>query len=606
MNGRLHFLRRGCGLVVFAAVVVFLIPQGLTLTALDQAQQTGETRPADDAEISSHDSQPAFHLRVQHNEVVVRVVVRDAKGQVVRNLQKEDFRVFDNRKPELITHFMAEGAAVTPKGEPPSGDSAKPEASNAGHEPAPPIILPSRFMALYFDDVHLQIGDLILTRDAAGRYLDSRLQAGDRAAIFTSSGQNQVDFTDDHARLHDALSKLRPRPIYPVDRNECPPITPYQAYKIIDQRDDITLQAAQADAFMCHCEATGRANDPQCPAEADRLVMPTALREQNRAESESHYALDGLRRVCRRMAGLPGQQTIVLVSPGFLTVNQLTEVNDLVDLALRQNMVVSTLDARGLYALTPLGDASDRPLVIAGRPDLESSKVYSRAESAERDADVLESLAYQTGGVYFHNNNDLNEGFRLTGAFPEAFYVLAFAPQDLKLDGRLHTLKVSLAANPDHYTVQARRGYFAPSKLEDTTTLAKEELEQMIFSQDEPQTIPLQVHTQFFEGQAGDAKISVLAHLDLSGLRFRKAEGRNLENVTVVTALFDRQGNYVTGEQKEIQFRLLDATLERLNRTGLSMKSSLPAKSGTYLVREVVQESEGGEMSASNSQVEIP
>jgi VWFA-related protein len=596
MNGRSHALGRGSSAVAaaagLAAVLALIFPPA----------PRGRAQEGDKPEITSQETQPAFHLRVQHNEVVVRVVVRDSKGQPVRNLQKGDFHIFDNRKPQLITHFVFEGSPL-PADSKPSAEAAKPP--EAPTSALPPIVLPARFMALFFDDVHLQFGDMVFTRDAAGRYIDSSLRPGDRAAIFTSSGQGQVDFTDDRSALHDALNKMRPRPVFPVDHSECPPITPYQAYKIIHQNDEITTLAAQADAFICHCEEQGR-SDPQCPTEAANLVAPTALRSENRSDDETHYALQGLRRVCQRMAGVPGQRTIVLVSPGFLTENQKFDESEVEDFALRQDIVISTLDARGLYALTPDGDAADRPLVITAHPELESSKTFNRNESAQREADVLEEIADETGGVYFHNSNDLNEGFRRVGSFPEAFYMLAFAPEDLKLDGRLHTLKVTLTANPSHYSLQARKGYFAPTKNEDTASLAKEELEQMIFSQEESQTIPLQIHTQYFQSEGGAAQLSVLAHVDVSGLRFRKADGRNLEGLTVITALFDRQGNYVTGQQKKIEFRLLDSTLERLSKTGLSTKASLPVKPGTYLVREVVQESEGGELSAANSQVDIP
>ncbi len=598
MNGRSHALLRG---ISFAGAPVLLAALAWILAPAAHIRAQDGTKP----EITSEESQPSFHLRVQRNEVVIRVVVRDSKGQVVPGLQKDDFRIFDNNHPELITHFSFEGSEAAANAKP-APESTGVVSVKPAQPSAPKIVLPVHFMALFFDDVHLQFGDLTYARDGAGRYLDGNLSAGDRAAIFTSSGQDQVDFTDDRAALRADLEKLRPRPVFPVDQSECPPITPFEAYKIIHQNDQYAVQAAQADAFICHCQETGRASDPMCPTEATNLVMPVALRSENRSENEARYAMQGLRRVCQRMAALPGQHTVVLVSPGFLTVNQTFDVSGLIDLALRQNIVISTIDARGLYVLIPRGDATQRPLVIVSRPDLETAKVFNQDESAERDADVLAELSSETGGVYFHNSNDLNEGFRRAGSFPEASYVLAFAPENLKLDGRLHTLKVTLASNPGHYAVQARRGYFAPTKLEDTATLAKEQLEQMIFSQEESQTIPLEIHTQYFEGGAGAAKISVLAHVDVKGLRFRKAEGRNLENLTVVTALFDHQGNYVTGQQKLIQFRLLDSTLEHLTQTGLSMKASLPIKPGTYLVREVVQESEGGGMSASNSQVDVP
>jgi VWFA-related protein len=596
MNARSHFLgRRGSALS--ATVLLTTVLASIFSLAPDMGAQNGG-KP----EITSQETQPSFHLRVQHNEVVVRVVVRDAKGGLVKGLQKDDFRVFDNKQPQIITHFAFEGSA-------PSGGKAseavKTNPTESKQAPPATIVLPTRYMALYFDDVHLQFGDLALTRAAAARYLDTNLRPGDRAAIFTSSGQDQLDFTNDGDSLHADLNKLMPRPILSTDPDECPPLTPYQAYRIIHENDVITTQAAQADAYICHCQELGR-SDQQCSTEATNLVMTVAVRVEARSDNETHYAIDGLRHICQRMAGLPGQHTIVMVSPGFLTLNQTFDLNELVDMALRQDIVISTLDARGLYVLIPRGDATQRPLVIMGRPDLEAGKVFNQNDSATHEADVLEQLASDTGGVYFHNSNDLDEGLRRTGSFPEAYYVLVFAPPNLKTDGRLHTLKVSLAGNPDHYTIQARRGYFAPTKIEDTATLAKEELDQMIFSQEEAQAIPMEVHTQYFEGDAGAAKISVLAHVDVSRLPFRKADGRNVENLTVVTALFDREGNCVTGVQKLIEFHLLDSTLERLNHSGLSTKTSLPVKPGTYLVREVVQESEGGAISASNSQVEIP
>jgi hypothetical protein len=154
--------------------------------------------------------------------------------------------------------------------------------------------------------------------------------------------------------------------------------------------------------------------------------------------------------------------------------------------------------------------------------------------------------------------------------------------------------------------VQARRGYFAPNKVEDAASVAKEELEQMVFSQEDSQTIPVKIATQYYQAGSGEARLAVVTHVDLQGVRFRKADGRNLDNLTVVTALFDRSGNYIAGEEKRIEFRLFDTTLARLSRTGLSMKASLPVKRGAYLVREVVQDSEGNQLSALSDQVEIP
>ena len=163
-----------------------------------------------------------------------------------------------------------------------------------------------------------------------------------------------------------------------------------------------------------------------------------------------------------------------------------------------------------------------------------------------------------------------------------------------------------LASNPNHLTVQARQGLLRSQQVRGRGNRGQGRVGANDFFQEDSETIPVKVETQYYQAGSGEARLAVVTHVDIQGVRFRKADGRNLDNLTVVTALFDQAGNYVTGEQKKIEFRLLDATLARLSKTGLSMKASLPVKRGAYLVREVVQDSEGNQLSALSNQVEVP
>lgn len=550
------------------------------------------TQPA--TEISTQNSQPSFELHVQHNEVLVRVVVRDAKGQPVANLHKDDFRIFDNRKLQVITHFAAETSAGAAKVTPIAGtDTSLPQASASPVT----IILPRRFMALFFDDIHTEFADLARTRDAADHYLTTTLQAGDRAGIFTSSGQGQVDFTDDRQKLHDGLFRLQPRPM-PTSGGTCPHIFDYEAYEISEQRDPTAIQVAEADALTECCGGT-----TPCSQQDPNYLDTLSRRILTDLEVSSRYVFQGLEGLCRRMAILPGQRSIVLLSPGFFTNTETYELQQVIDRALHQNAVISTLDARGLYVDIPGGDASQQTF---GNLQMLPIKTQIHSQELMADAGVLASLAGETGGVYFHNNNDYAEGLRRAGAFPEAYYVLAFAPEDLKPDGRMHTLKVTLASNPDHLTLQARKAYFAPRKDEDAADLAKEELEQMVFSQEESQAIPAEVHTQFFKTATGASKLSVVTRIDVTHMRFRKSGDRNVDDLVLVTTIFDRAADVVDSKQTTVKFHLLDASLEKLTRQGLNIKQGFDVKPGTYLVRSVVQESEGAQLSALNNQVEIP
>ena len=74
---------------------------------------------------------------------------------------------------------------------------------------------------------------------------------------------------------------------------------------------------------------------------------------------------------------------------------------------------------------------------------------------------MLIDLASDTGGQTFHDNNDLGAGLREIVAAPETYYLLAFVPQNMKYDGRFHSVRVQLAEK-NKYTIQARKGFYAP------------------------------------------------------------------------------------------------------------------------------------------------
>jgi hypothetical protein len=228
---------------------------------------------------------------------------------------------------------------------------------------------------------------------------------------------------------------------------------------------------------------------------------------------------------------------------------------------------------------------------------------FAMAAEAAQD-DVLAELADGTGGQFFHNRNDIDQGLLQAAAEPEVSYVLGFSPQNLKLDGKYHHLKVTFV-NKQKWNLQARHGYFAPKGTADPDALAKEELQQAIFSQEEMHELPIECQTQFFKNTSG-VRLSVVAHVDTRALKFRKAEDRNRDKLTIATVVFDENGNLLTGLEKLVELRLKDATLERINKSGISIKSSFDLQPGTFLVRIVVRDSEGTQMAAMNRGVVIP
>jgi len=548
--------------------------------------------PANDsAEVSSHDTAPTFRVRV--NLVLVRVVVRDSQGKVVPNLKKEDFQLTDNRKLQTISTFGVETpesrVVPTTTGADPNAP-ADPEAAKAVA-----AALPQRFVSVVFDDQHLTMQDAMFVRTSAGRFFDS-LAPSDRVGIYSTSGQFTQEFTDDHELLRKSLLKILPHsPTAGIQ--DCPDISYYEADLIQNKNDPQALAIATEDAVQCAFNG----DETQINA-ARAMAQGMAGAVVGREDSSTEYALRHMEDVMRRLGSMPGQRIMVFVSPGFLTTTLHLEFSDLVDRATKANIVINTIDARGLY--TPdMGDIADPPSRSSYRTAGYRATYAVAAQLAQED--VLAELADGTGGTFFHNRNDVDEGMREAGAAPAMTYLLGFSPQNMKLDGSLHTLKVSFVRK-SNYKIQARHGYFAPRHVVDPAEEAKQEIQEALFSQDEIRDLPVDLHTQFFKTDNYQAKLAVLTHVDIKGVHFRKADGRTRDDLTVATAIFDENGNYITGGEKIVQMKLLDPTYDRLMRSGLNLKTSFDVKPGTYLVRQVVRDSEGSQLAARNGAVVIP
>jgi hypothetical protein len=252
-------------------------------------------------------------------------------------------------------------------------------------------------------------------------------------------------------------------------------------------------------------------------------------------------------------------------------------------------------------------------MVDASRPNnsatpafLIQKQQYDRI-AASVQADVLAEMAYGTGGTFFQNNNDLDQGMQETAGSPEYHYVLGFAPQNLKLDGSFHALKVTLKTTPPvKVEIQARKGYYAPKKASNAEETAKAEIEEALFSREELSDLPVELHTQYFKVSDKDATIAVLCRMDPRHIQFKKADGRNLNVLTVVSAVFDRNGNFISGIEKTVDIKMKDATMARLIAAGvMTVKTNFSVAPGSYMIRLVVRDSEGQLMSALNGAVAI-
>src|SRR5271154_35247 len=273
-------------------------------TTTQQSAPTAPSKAPTSSDATSEvDAHPSVPFESHVNLVPVRVIVHDSNGKVVTNLTKEDFQLSQDRKPQTISLFAVETPASTAKqvvrGEP-GGQPV-----DTTKDPSPETLaLPTRFVALLFDDVHLNLQDLVQARLAAMRYLDSAIDPSERVAIFTTSGQTQADFTDDRAKIRAMAAQLTPHRIGPYDPtediNQCPQMGYYEADLILNKNDSNAILAATKDAIAC------LARTPLSGAEDPAVAVQRSSQEMLLyGDTNAEYAIRRLVEVVRRMSALP-------------------------------------------------------------------------------------------------------------------------------------------------------------------------------------------------------------------------------------------------------------------------------------------------------------
>jgi VWFA-related protein len=380
--------------------------------------------------------------------VFVPVVVRDKQGRAVGDLKKEDFQVFDGGNPQTISGFTVEKREVTESN---TGGGAENAAQPGTPSAAPqPAVLPKRITVYLFDDLHLSAADLAYLKKIDAKALDGALAGSDMAAVVSTSGKVNSGLTRDRAKLHDAIMSLQPRNPSTSNAGDCPKIEYYQADLIENKHDSAASANGLAQVFACD-PALDRQRDLD---QAQRILEFAARRILMIGDQDVQVTFAAVKEYVRRMAKLPGQRTLILVSPGFvaITPEALSWESQIMDVAVQSNVTINALDARGLY--TGVTDISERgtgqiidPIRLAA---------MTRAEG------VMSELAVGTGGAFFHNNNDLGAGFKTLTDAPEVVYVLELSLDGVKPDGSYH--RITVKVDREGMQIKARQGYAAPKQ----------------------------------------------------------------------------------------------------------------------------------------------
>jgi len=518
--------------------------------------------------IHSHSyTPPASILRAETNLVEAPLTVRDSEGHAIAGLHAVDFEVFDNGVVQKITAFSeirSDAKAAAPV--PPSSPEDVPAASIPPPEP--------KFVTFFFDDAHLNNAAMMFAVRAAHGFISKGLKPPDRMSIVTTSGQGDLDFTDDQKVFAEKLDHLASH-IRPVVAFGCGAVGPDESYIIFQNLDYQIKERAIDMARMCACGPADKEN--VCYPKAKAAAEASAESSWDQTQAQSVATIDALGFAAKKLHEQNGARILVLTSGGFLIGPGQPEMQKFIDAAVHWNIVVHAIDALGL---TPIrGNAEGR---IAG---LIQANAWM----------PLQKVADGTGGHFFKNSNDLAAAMELA-AHPEVTYLVAFNPGPR--DGKFHTLKIRFKSKrPD--AVQFRPGYYSPAELKIEPS-ARTPMDDAVFSKETLSDVPAAVRVA-----AQNAAVTITIVVDVNHLEFASGNGRHGQQIVFLTTLLDANGAFVTGKEAMMDLMLTDGRLASFEKDGLKAVVTLNAPPGAYQVRTIVREAMKGRLTASTIPVAL-
>jgi tetratricopeptide (TPR) repeat protein len=191
-------------------------------------------------------------------------------------------------------------------------------------------------------------------------------------------------------------------------------------------------------------------------------IAQTAARSVlSQSDMLAESTLGALQNLVRHMSALPGEHRIALISNGFENQMHGDRLDQIIDGAIRSNVIISAMTGYGLKAYAPLGDA--------GQSTMHGSDADLAKAGDDSAAEVMQAAAEGTGGIFVHDTNDYDGAVARIGGAAEASYVIGFAPQVVKFDGSFHKIKAVVTGH-SNLSVEARRGYYATKPAEPVVT----------------------------------------------------------------------------------------------------------------------------------------
>ena len=545
--------------------------------------------------------------------VLVDVVVRDKRGQPVRDLTEADFELSEDGVAQKIGSF-------TPIQEPPAAPKTATAAAPAPAAAAPPgpanqAEAGPAVTAIVFHGLDLENRKRAV--QAAQSYVGDKEEMQNYVGIFgiDLSLRPLVPFTRNGLAVRQALNRMATSSNPTLNSPEMQ--QQREAASAAATSATNAANSATAGAGAGNSGAVGTAAGDARLAEMSASIV-SGFQEIERNQS-GYIAVDGLVAIVRTLGRLPGRKSVILLSEGLTITTQSERLfYGVIDAANRANVSIYTIDAAGLRAVSEQRNV--RNMVVgagsAGDGSYSADGVggaYTRVlegnENALRSdpATLLTQLALQTGGQAFNNSNNVKMAFERVDSDLRNYYMLGYTPINSTFDGKFRTIQVKVKRSG--LTIASRKGYFAvrnpgSSPLTDWEAPALGALEQKPV----PNAFPVRAGALLFPERGRPGLVPVVVAVKTAPLTFQPdKDGKNYtSDFSVLVRFLDRDNQVVrkVSEHYEIRGELAQIERAKQGEVVFYRESELPA--GIYSMETVVHDAPSGKSSVRFATVEVP
>ena len=509
-------------------------------------------------------------FRSEVKVVVIDVTVLDRNGKPIENLTRDDFQLIEDGRPQTlqsVEYQQLDAQAL------PAIDASKVAARSLAPtlttaRSAPVRYKDRRLIVMLFDFSSMQPAEQIRAVEAAKKFVSTQISESDVVSIMTFASQLRTvqDFTADRDLLLATLKGFH-----------------------IGEGSELAGAETGAD-----------------PEDQSGLFVADDT-EFNIFNTDRKLA--ALEDAARKLAPYPEKKALVYFSSGVekTGVDNQSQLKATVNAAVKANVSFFPIDARGLTASAPGGDASQGGAAGSG--------LFSgRGQRAQRDSfnnqqDTLYSLAADTGGKALLDSNDLTLGIKEAQANVNSYYILSYVSTNSNEDGRFRKVQVKLS--PKFAAMKAkldyRPGYFAASTFKQMSSADKESQLQKALSSENPVTeLPLALEVDYFRVGKGKYFAPVSVKIPGSALAFKNKGSKAATELDFIAEMKDSRGMVASVVRDTIPLKLDQTTADQVARKQIQYDTGFTLTPGKYAVRLVARENGEGKVGTFEAAITVP